>query len=450
MDYRTIVNLIESFINEENLQNFNRTYGLEFEVCIDKEKLLEKLKGLNYDPTKTKGLLASNYGSWHDFLKVQGFGNWDGKMDGSISTSKDGDVGYEFASPILSGEEGLTEIKRFLDFLASIGAYVNESCGGHIHIGAKDLITGDMKKDANKIMIGILTTRNFKPLLHALVPQKRRNDYYAKDVNFTNTNATKVLDIIKKSNDLEDLLDVATGGSRYKSINFLPLSTYGTIEFRIFDGTLNYKTIEERIKFGIAYVNYIAQAEIDIIPLINQMKFDSKELFKKQNVSKNKNLKRLLQQIYEANRTYKQYAVERFSDLSSAYSDAERKVRYIFLKAFSEYPLYTKVVDLSEHYVAIDFRTKQYADIAQELLESKRYVYTRNGTKIKVSTLLSQMEINHYKRNLLDLVLINDYGQDVPSSLGLTPEEFLSKLDQNEAAPYIASLEAYKNEPATT
>lgn len=60
---------------------------------------------------------------------------WKAESDASIEVTKLAHVACEFVSPVLRGEEGIQHLMEFVEFLRSIGATVNISCGLHIHVG---------------------------------------------------------------------------------------------------------------------------------------------------------------------------------------------------------------------------------------------------------------------------------------------------------------------------
>lgn len=65
---------------------------------------------------------------------------WTVGSDGSVR----GRFPLEIKSPILSGEKGLKTVRKVLGRLRKLGLAVNESCGLHVHVGAKNTPAGEL------------------------------------------------------------------------------------------------------------------------------------------------------------------------------------------------------------------------------------------------------------------------------------------------------------------
>lgn len=109
----------------------DRTFGVELEVAgLSQEQafLVLRMAGLPVeDPCRHEaGHIRMQKWRFHD--------------DGSIrDTRNDVHRTVEVVSPILSGAKGLKEVRKACAALAKAGAYVNKSCGLHVHVGARDL-----------------------------------------------------------------------------------------------------------------------------------------------------------------------------------------------------------------------------------------------------------------------------------------------------------------------
>lgn len=465
MDYRSLRTLIESFLLEKNLNTLNRTYGVEFEMCFNKIKLKEYISThQELFPTiwSHDDFLFGSQNVWNEILNAEGFEGWDAHGDGSVRGEynqelRTTDLGTEIVTPILFGEEGLYEIMRFLDFATKkLGGYVNESCGGHIHIGAKDLIEGNQKQIANKVIVGLLTAHKFTPLLKALVPEERRETQYARPVEVDTYDAEEQLSIsdenkIPTSDDIYYLIDTFAG-NRYKMINFRPLIDKGTIEFRIFDGSLDYKTIEERIRFGNAFVNALNETEIDLTKNIKTLKDRLEPHLKKG--PRTQNTKTVLRNILLRNIQEQKGILESISTglRYTMHMQGASNVGVDLMQAIIKYPLYRKPVNLLEHHIMIDFRTSKNVDKAKEVL-AEAGLYTYNTDKSSVTfnetTMVLEPIVKKYQtdyKKFLNRELSTLGSRDELINKGMTPEEFLAKLDVKEAEPYRVSLEKYNKE----
>lgn len=452
MDYRHLKSLIESFLTEANLQTLNRTYGVEFEMCFKKDvvrKYVEEnpsLENISYD------IDVGGTNAWNNILSREGFGNWQVHQDSSITASynkavEDYDISIEIVTPILSGAEGLAEINRFLStFVPKLGGYVNDSCGGHVHIGAKDLLQGTERQVANKFIIGLLTAQKFTPLLRALVPEERRYSDWAEPVSVDPVNIGSSL-----SNAREDVesarMHVANlinlfASDRYKTINFKSLYDKGTIEFRIFDGTLNYSLIEQRVKFGTAFVNALAESEIDLTKNIKSLKDNFAEATKKG--PRTEQVKSILRSILSQNISERTDMIStlQWSESgtpSSIYSTLYEELR----EAIAKYPLYRKPVNLLEHRIIVDCRTAQKLRLAEKYLRYSGHVeFDVSGTKVLILPVKNK---EAYRRVISRYVSASTVNKELLEK-GISPEEFLSQFDVAEAEPYVASYEKYKKE----
>jgi hypothetical protein len=71
---------------------------------------------------------------------------WTAEADSSVVSDRPGFVGVEIVSPKLTGEEGLIEVVAMIDWLAEIGAYVNQRCGQHVSVDARGLSNDQVLK----------------------------------------------------------------------------------------------------------------------------------------------------------------------------------------------------------------------------------------------------------------------------------------------------------------
>lgn len=78
-------------------------------------------------------------------------GAWKGERDGSI-TCDSGQMPCEFVSPILRGEGGLEHLIQFVEWLNTIGATVNASCGCHITVGIESIVGSTGLEDVSEFI----------------------------------------------------------------------------------------------------------------------------------------------------------------------------------------------------------------------------------------------------------------------------------------------------------
>jgi len=154
---------------------------------------------------------------------------WVAKRDGSLQ-APNGYQSVEVVSPVLKDEAGIFQVVEVVDFLNSVGAIVNDTCGLHCHVGAADYTQVDVSK---------LTTlfKRYEKLFFSLNGEKAStrwdNSYCKNSQNWDNPN-----------------------GDRYQSLNLTNLNSgKKTVEFRLFAGTINVEIIVQAIFMCVGLVN---------------------------------------------------------------------------------------------------------------------------------------------------------------------------------------------------
>lgn len=216
---------VDSFEVDEN------TFGVEIELG-------SKLEGSYFvDILREAGLRVSSYGGWVRTNRRK-YDAWQIVTDSSIDVPGfPGDV--EIVSPILSGEEGLKELKLVLDILNRMKRLKlvkqNKTCGTHVHHGAKGL---PMSRFIELAEIS-------QPLIDQLVTKTRR----ISDEKIDKGNGDYHISPIKKEKYyVNGRID--WNGEKYVNISIRNFKSNGTIEFRQLHGTLNFNKISEWILMG--------------------------------------------------------------------------------------------------------------------------------------------------------------------------------------------------------
>jgi len=157
---------------------------------------------------------------------------WKAEADGSIRVDKEGHRACEFVSPILKGEAGVRHLVEFIEFLRSIGAKVNGSCGLHIHVGAESAAGGEGLTDYVDRLTR-LTAFNTKALYAQTGTLSREKGMYCAPIGSA---LRKGVARAKRSGSIHD---AARAAGRYQLLNLTNLTTRGTVEYRCFAATLN-------------------------------------------------------------------------------------------------------------------------------------------------------------------------------------------------------------------
>lgn len=182
---------------------------------------------------------------------------WSIVHDGSIQTERAGSsrasqlYAVELVSPICTYDDIVT-IQKLVRILRREGARVNSSCGIHVHVDASPHSARSLRNLCN-IMVA-----KEDLLYKALDIEVERGKRFAKKVN---------LDFIdninrRKPKTLQDVRRLWYGGdsrshrhydpSRYHALNLHSVFRTGTIEFRLFNGTLHAGKIKSYIQLSLA------------------------------------------------------------------------------------------------------------------------------------------------------------------------------------------------------
>ena len=158
----------------------------------------------------------------------------------------------EVVSPILSYDD-IKDLQEIVRQLRQKGALVNKSCGIHIHVNTTPHTPTTLKN-----LVNIMASKEeilYKSL--RIAPERLR---YCKRVN------EKLMEAInkKKPKTLQELADIwysdnpydnrtsSNNYSRYRGLNLHSTYTKGTVEFRIFNSTLDEGEIKAYIQFCLA------------------------------------------------------------------------------------------------------------------------------------------------------------------------------------------------------
>lgn len=154
--------------------------------------------------------------------------HWKVVTDGSLQSFA---RGAEFVSPILLGEDGLSELARVCDALTEIGCTVNHQCGVHVHVGVRNASL-DFFKSITKFY-GI-----FEGVIDAMMPPSRRDSSNTYCRSMTSASPAA----IDRTLSLNELISIVTANARMPRYSKLNLSSFirqKTVEFRQHQGTLD-------------------------------------------------------------------------------------------------------------------------------------------------------------------------------------------------------------------
>jgi Putative amidoligase enzyme len=194
---------------------------------------------------------------------------WKIVTDGSIETGgQRGRVGFEVVSPVLSGEEGLAQVRKVMDAIASTGATVNKSCGLHVHIGARDFSLRELRNIAKNYVI-------FEDFFDAIMPPSRRasaNQYIksnrrAMGGDYSNAAAKRACEKLDGCRTVDEIIEATcpnplgwgrNRAGRYYKLNLTAFWAHGTVEFRQHSGTVEADKACAWIELLLQFVNRAA------------------------------------------------------------------------------------------------------------------------------------------------------------------------------------------------
>lgn len=158
----------------------------------------------------------------------------------------------EVVSPILSYDD-IPKLQELVRTLRKAGAMVNTSCGIHIHVGAEKFTPKTLRN-----LVNLMASKE-DMIYHALQIDPIREGRYCRK-----TDDTFLKELNRKQpKTMEAFADVwylqapfgreyHYNSSRYHGLNLHATFTKGTVEFRLFNGTLHAGEIKAYIQFCLA------------------------------------------------------------------------------------------------------------------------------------------------------------------------------------------------------
>jgi hypothetical protein len=226
----------------------HRTFGceIEFHTAIRGEvaDALEQVLGYHIHLVGYHGNQCVVCGN-----AVRGYSQWKLETDSSATSGMNNagvhrhNQGGELVSPVLSGPQGLEEIKKVMKALRSVGAKVDYRHGMHIHIGVADIIS-----DPTKVRTLFENLQMAQTTLYQLVAPSRRTNHYCNPVSSMKFSRWAHGDFSTCNH---------TDGVNVSNINRI-----GTIEMRMHQGSLNGKKATEWVNFLVALFDASAEGVV--------------------------------------------------------------------------------------------------------------------------------------------------------------------------------------------
>ena len=295
-----LIETLENVTSQEVAIEKGKKLGLDEEEITRLELFLSKedrgdLSEIDLPENMTVGMeieLLSKKNA-REYHKIKN--EWQIDVDLSLEPDQPGDEDVEIVSPILTGNNEITtqEIRRMCTEIKKLGGYTNESCGGHIHIGA-DYLT------SRQAWINLIELyANSEKLLYIIgnergtIPREGITQFaYPISSKLEQELNNGEINLAEKANEEEmkaELVSFQEG--RNRGINFKNKDNNrdkkNTIEFRIPNGTLSADTWIKNINLFGGIVK--AAQEIAVIQAKEEKTRQEKEKLKNFEVIREEN-----------------------------------------------------------------------------------------------------------------------------------------------------------------
>lgn len=247
---RTYENINDNLINYEyeNVLNGNTsTFGVELEfVGGNADAIARELYDL--------GITAAPYRLGYH-ARVSDNTKWKLERDGSVSS---GSQGGELVSPVLKDTpETWRQIEIICEVAKRHGARVNQSCGGHVHIGMNKLDTARQRWRRFFKMVESYEECLYRAAGGDLGRIRSNASSYATSFSERASEANRMAFRMDREEDVRYMTERVSKMNRYYGINLKNIATdrAPTVEFRYFNGSLSPKQIQANIKLAAGIIN---------------------------------------------------------------------------------------------------------------------------------------------------------------------------------------------------
>ncbi len=198
---------------------FTRRFGVEIEAYnVTRSALVSALREAGID------VVAEGYN--HTTRN-----HWKVVSDGSLS----GTDTFEIVSPVLQGQAGLDQLQTVCRVLKQKNAYINKSCGLHIHFDAEQIGLAQTKNL-------LINYNRYEAIIDSFMPNSRRgsNNYYCKGL-------ARAIATVEAGTSIEQIANRIN--DRYFKVNLQAYLRHKTIEFRQHSGTIEFEKIATWVLF---------------------------------------------------------------------------------------------------------------------------------------------------------------------------------------------------------
>ena len=222
------------------------TYGIEMECyvprSIGQSGVARDLRALGINA------VVAGYGG-------RDYSVWQVKTDGSLHAAPRDYTGIEVVAPVLTwgDPESERQVRIVSEYLTGIGAKVNASCGGHVHLSVGHLTAGQL---ANLVETYY---RNIREIGSALIAPHRANGTGYAQIG----SLDRIVAVCNEMRTTDNPRHVQRTGSHGSVINPDWYGQRGTLEFRHRDATVNHYKWMGWVGFLVALVRH-AEADGEV------------------------------------------------------------------------------------------------------------------------------------------------------------------------------------------
>ena len=193
--------------------------------------------------------------------------------DGSVGVRGQSPYGFEIQTPRLQGRKGEELIERLTTPLKTIRAKIDETCGMHVHLDGKGIISLDRGEYPLALVQLWKSYVAFEDVILSLLPHsRRRNDYCRPLAEVFSLGELDMLDTIGEAEKLwykeRSMNDVGSAkghhyhSSRYFGANFHSLFAHGHFEVRFHSGTMKPTKILEWANLHALIMDACAEGKV--------------------------------------------------------------------------------------------------------------------------------------------------------------------------------------------
>ena len=210
------------------------TFGVEIECIVPRDAVEGKARE-NRLPVHYEGYNHRDNRSYYKFVTDASV------VDNNGRNNYDGSDAIECVSPILDNNtKGLASLENCCKTLNEAGAYVNKSCGLHVHVGIEKL-------NGEQIVNIYKNYQKLESLIDSFMAPSRRGT----DCQWACSLRRYDFSYCHSQSDVFNVI-----GTRYCKVNPVAYSAHKTVEFRQHQGTVDYKKISMWVKFCTKLVAY--------------------------------------------------------------------------------------------------------------------------------------------------------------------------------------------------